>query len=69
MKRVEMLVGGEEVRRIACAQAVGEFGKRVAVTEKRILHLRVVNGRKGVKIGLGVRWGRGRGRGLSAGRA
>ena len=52
LEGVEVVVSWEKMRWIACAEAVGEFGERVAVAEESILYLSVIDSRKGVEDGF-----------------
>ena len=48
---IEIFVSGEEVRRLTCAEAVGQFWA-VAMAEKDILYLSIIDGRKRFEDGL-----------------
>ena len=54
LKLVKMFVGGEEVRRLTRAEAVGQFWEGITMAEEGVLYLRVIDGRKRIKDGLNL---------------
>ena len=52
MERIKVFVGRKKMRGLTSAEAIGEFGERVAVAQECIFDLRIVNGRKGVEDGF-----------------